>query len=383
MDLSLSETQTMLQTAANEFMEAELPKSRVLEIDESPSGFAPDLWEKMCRAGWAGMLIPEEYEGSGNSFTDLGVLYEVMGYYACPSPHLSSAVLCAHAILEAGDDSQKRDFLPSIASGQRISAFAFTEPEYSWGPGGVQLQAIRRGKKFVIDGTKLFVPDANIADQLVVVARTSRGQIPERGLSLFMVDKSVPGISVRVMTGWMGPKMCEVNFENVEVPASGVLGVVDEAWPATEKAMDKATAVLSAYMAGGTRRVYEMALDYSQTRIAFGVPIGTFQRVQDHVIQALTEADASTWTTYEALWQLDEELQEAALGVSTAKAVASVGFPKACEASHHVHAGIGTDLELGLTQYTKRARTLQHYLGDAIYHRKRMARLMGVQKTSG
>ena len=137
MDLSLSETQTMLQTAANEFMEAELPKSRVLEIDESPSGFAPDLWEKMCRAGWAGMLIPEEYEGSGNSFTDLGVLYEVMGYYACPSPHLSSAVLCAHAILEAGDDSQKRDFLPSIASGQRISAFAFTEPEYSWGPGGV------------------------------------------------------------------------------------------------------------------------------------------------------------------------------------------------------------------------------------------------------
>ena len=380
MDLSLSETQTMIQTAANEFMETELPKSRVLEIDESPSGFAPDLWEKMCEAGWAGMLIPEEYGGSDNSFMDVGVLYEVMGYHACASPHLSSAVLCAHTILEAGNESQKQDLLPGIVSGQRIFAFAFTEPEYGWGAGGVQMQATRLGENYVVDGTKLFIPDANVADQLLVVARTSQGQTLEQGVTLFAVDKSAPGVSVRVLTGWMGPKMCEVSFDNVEVPASGVLGAADEAWPAIENALDKATAVLSAYMAGGTRRVYEMALEYSQTRIAFGVPIGTFQRVQDHVIQALTEADASKWTSYEALWKLDEGLPEAALGISMAKAVSSVGFPKACEAAHHVYAGIGTDLELGLTQYTMRARTLQHYLGDAIYHRKRMARLMGTQK---
>ncbi len=119
-----------------------------------------------------------------------------------------------------------------------------------------------------------------------------------------------------------------------------------------------------------------MAQEYSQTRIAFGVPIGTFQRVQDRVIEALNEADAGKWTAYEALTYLDEGQPEASVSVSMAKAVASVGFPKACEESHHVHAGIGTDLEYGLTQYTKRARTLQHYLGDASYHRARMARLM-------
>ena len=312
MDLSFNETQTMLQTAATEFMEAELPKSRVLEIDESPSGFAPDLWGKMSGAGWAGMLIPEEYGGSDNSFMDVGVLHEVMGYHACPSPHLSSAVLCAHAILEAGTESQKLDLLPGIASGQRIFAFAFTEPEYGWGAGGVQMQATRRGENFIINGTKLFVPDAHMADQLLVVARTSLGQTSEQGVTLFTVDKSAPGISVRVLSGWIGPKMCEINFDNVEVPASGVLGAANEAWQAIEHSLDKATAVLSAYMAGGTRRVYEMALDYSQTRIAFGVPIGTFQRVQDHVIQALTEADAAKWTAYEALWQLDEGLPKAA-----------------------------------------------------------------------
>ena len=376
MDLSLTEVQTMLQNLAREFMEAEMPKSRVLEIDDSPSGFAVDLWEKMCDIGWSGMVVPEEYGGSGNSFTDLGVIYEVMGFYACSSPHLSSAVLCTQAILESGDDSQKQQILPSIASGQQIFAMALTEPEYGWGPDMIQLQATRRNGNFLLDGTKLFIPDANVADRLLVAARTSSGANPEQGISLFIVDREAPGVSVRVQTGWIGPKVCEVQFSNVEVPASNILGEVDGAWPAIDKAMERATAVLCAYMAGGTQKVFEMARDYSQTRIAFGVPIGTFQRVQDHVIDALNAADAARWSSYEALSQLDQGEPEASVSISMAKAVVSEGFPNACESTHHVHAGIGTDLEFGLTQYTKRARTLQHYLGDAIYHKSRMARLM-------
>ncbi len=376
MDLSLNEIQTLLQNSAREFMETEVPKARVLEIDDSPSGFSEELWQSMCEIGWPGIVIPEEYGGSGNSFTDLGILYEIMGYYACPSPHLSSAVLCAHAILEAGDEAQKRAMLPDIASGQQVFAFAYTEPDYGWGPGSVQLQAGRHGEGFVLNGTKLFVPDANVADRLLVAGRTTNGANPEQGLTLFAVDKNSAGISVRVQTGWIGPKVCEVIFDNVEVPATGLLGTVDGAWPAIDKAMDKATVALCAYMAGGSQKVHEMTLEYSQNRIAFGVPIGTFQRVQDHVIESLNEADAAKWATYEALWQLDEGLAEAPVSISMAKAVASVGFPKACDASHHVHAGVGTDLEYGLTQYTKRARTLQHYLGDANYHRVRMARLL-------
>lgn len=376
MDLTLTETQTMLQNTAQEFMEAEMPKSRVLEIDDSESGFAADIWEKMCEQEWPGMVIPEEFGGVGLSFTDLGVIYEVMGYHACPSPHHSSAVLSAHAILEAGDSAQKQSLLPSIASGQQIFTFAYTEPDYGWGPGVIQLQANRRDGNFVLSGTKLFIPDANVADQIIVAARTNNGGSAEQGISLFVVDKNSPGVSVRVQTGWIGPKVCEVNFENVEVAASNVLGTVDEAWPAIEKARDKATALIAIYMAGGTQRVYEMARDYSQTRIAFGVPIGTFQRVQDHVIDALNDADSSKWSAFEALWQIDEGMPEAPVTISMAKSIVSVAFPQACDSSHHVHGGIGTDLEYGLTQFTKRARTLQHYLGDAPYHKARMARLM-------
>ncbi len=374
MDLALSEVQIMLQNSTREFMEAEMPKSRVLEIDDSETGFSGELWQKLSEQGWPGMIIPEQYGGSGNSLTDMGAVYEILGYYACPSPHLSSAVLSAQTILEAGSEDQKQALLPEIASGRQIFALAYTEPDYGWSPGTVQMQATKQDLDYYLNGTKLFVHDANIADQLVVVART--GGSGTDGLTLFVVDRSAPGVSVRTQTGWIGPKVCEVNFENVRVSPLAVLGQEGGAWPAVEKAMDRATALLSLYMAGGTQRVYELARDYSQTRIAFGVPIGTFQRVQDHVIEALTEADAGKWSSYEALWQLDEGRPEAQVAVSMAKSVVSTGFPQACDASHHVHGGIGSDLEYGLTQYTKRARTLQHYLGDAIYHRARMARLM-------
>ena len=379
MDLALTEMQTLIQNLAKEFMEGEMPKDKVLEIDDSPSGFSEEIWQKMCEVGWAGMTIPEEYGGSGNSFTDLGVLYEIMGFYACPSPHLSSSVICAQAILEAGSDDQKKALLPGIASGQQIFSFALTEPEYGWEPAQVQLQATPQGDGYALNGTKLFVPDANVADQLLVAGRTSQGGSPEDGISLFVVDTNSQGVAVRVQTGWIGPKVCEVNLDNVTVPQNAVVGAVGGAWPAIEKALDMGTAVLCAYMAGGTQKVHEMSLEYSQTRMAFGVPIGTFQRVQDHVIESLNQADAAKWATFEALSQVDEGSSEAPVSISMAKAITSVGFPLACDESHHVHAGIGTDLEYGLTQYTKRARTLQHYLGDAVHHKARMARLLQEQ----
>ena len=378
MDLTLNETQTMLQTSAREFMEDQVPKTRVLEIDDSESGFDPALWQQMAELGWPLLTIPEEYGGLGQNWVDLGVISEVMGYYACPSPLLSSAVLSAQAILAAGSEEQKQAMLPGIAEGQQIYALAYTEPDYSWSPGAIRTSAAPSDGGYVVNGTKLFIPDANVADRILVAARASEGGAPQKGLTLLAVDRTAPGVTTRVMDGWIGPKACEVNFQNVEVDAADVLGEPGAAWDAIEYAMDRATAVLCAFMAGGSQAVYDMTREYSQTRIAFGVPIGTFQRVQDHVIDALTDADSAKWTAFEALWQLDEGMADAPIGVSTAKSVASLGFPRACDAAHHVHAGIGADLEYGLTQYTKRARTLQHYLGDHVYHKARMARLMSL-----
>ena len=381
MDLSLNEQQLMLKTMGADFLKQQLPKERVRQIDESPTGFDPDLWRDMAELGWTSMVIPEEYGGMGMTFADLGVLYEVMGEAACSSPNLSSAVLSAQAILHAGDAEQKNDLLPAIASGEQIFAFAYTEPDYSWEADGVRLSAAKRDGSWTLNGTKLFVPDAHVADRLLVAARTSDNGAPEQGITLFLVEKDAPGVSVRLLSGWIGDKVCEITLENAA--ASAVIGAVDEGWAPIEHARDRGTAVLCAYMAGGARTATQMALEYSNTRIAFGVPIGTFQRVQDHVIEGTTNVDSIQWTAYEALWKIDEGRADAPLSVSMAKAVASVAFPAACEASHHVHAGIGTDLDFGLVHYTKRARTFQSYLGDATYHKKRAARLMNLGSGGG
>jgi len=378
MDLTYSQDQELLRAAALDFLRGEVPRERVLEIDDSPDGFSAELWRQLVALGWTGMGIPEQYGGAGNSLTELGVFYEAMGEYACPSPHLTTT-LSAFLLLEAGSEEQKSRFLPGIAQQGDILAFAETEPEYGWGPEHVQTRAVAQGGDYVITGTKVFVPDAHIAQQLLIAARTSEGSGTD-GISLLLVDPQAEGVEVRRQQGWISENMCEITLADVRVPASALVGQPGQAWAAMERARDRATALLAAYMAGGARHATNMAIDYSKTRVAFGQPIGTFQRVQDHVIAALNEADGIKWSAYEALWKLDEQREDAQLAVSMAKAVASVGYVRACDASHLVHAGIGSDVTFGLTQYTKRARTLQHYLGDAIYHQKRMAALLNLDR---
>ena len=290
------------------------------------------------------------------------------------SPHLSSAVLSALTILEAGSDGQKQGLLPSIARGHQILAFAFTESDGRWNAEGVQLQARRRNGSYVLNGSKVFVPDAHLADRFLIVARTSPGTGGD-GITVFLVEKNTRGLSVRTQSGWLGDKLNEVTLDNVEATDSSVIGDVDRAWPALERVLDRATGALCAYMVGGCRRVLEMSVEYSKSRVQFGVPVGNFQRVQDHLINALNIEQAARWTTYEALWKLDEGQPDASQAISMAKAVASDGYFQACEAAHHVHGGVGVDMDYGLAHYTQKARTLQHYLGDAVYHRKRMAQL--------
>ena len=126
MDLALTETQVMLQNSAKEFLTAEMPKHRVRELDDSETGFAPDLWRKVCDMGWAGMVIPEQYGGTGNTFTDLAVVFEQLGYCAFGGPLLDSGVFSAHLILEGGSEEQKKTLLPAIAEGQQIFTVAYT-----------------------------------------------------------------------------------------------------------------------------------------------------------------------------------------------------------------------------------------------------------------
>ena len=375
MDLSLTPTQTLIRNSAKDFLSHECPLIGFVRVlDDSETGFSPELWRMMGEMGWVGMALPAEYGGGGSSMTDVGVLFEELGYHCISSPLHSSVMLGGMAVVEAGSQEQKQELLPSIADGSRIMAFAYSEPDYGWGPNFVTMPATPQNGGWVLNGTKLFVPDVQVADQILVVART--GRWTDTDLTMFLVDKSARGVSSRPIIGWFGDKMNEVVFDNVYVPASAVVGQVDGAWVPLRRVFDKATAVMCAYMTGGMQRVFEMSNDFSQRRIHFGVPIGVFQRIQDYVIDCLNQTDASRWTAYEALWKLDSGLPDASESVSVAKAVASEGYPKSAQSAHHVHAGTGGDRDYGLYLYTKKGKTLHSYLGDPSYHKQRVAQAL-------
>lgn len=377
MDLSLTPAQTLLKNTARDFLSHECPLITFVRVmDDTETGFSSDLWRRMVELGWVGMGLPAQYGGGGSSATDLAVLFEELGYHCISSPLHSSVLLAGSAILEAGSEEQKRNILPNIANGSRILAFAYTEPDYSWSPGSVKLKATPVDGGWMLNGAKLFVPDAQIADQILLVART--GNWTETDLTMFLVDKGASGLSSRIVSGWTGDKMNDVRFNNVFVPSSAVIGQVDGAWTPLRRVFDRATGVLCAYMAGGMQRVFEMSNTYSQSRIHYGVPIGTFQRIQDYVVDILNNTDASRWTAYEALWKLDQGRPDASEAVSIAKTVASEGFPKSAQDAHHVHAGMGGDRDYGLYLYTKKAKTLHSYLGDPAYHKHRVAQALEI-----
>jgi alkylation response protein AidB-like acyl-CoA dehydrogenase len=281
-------------------------------------------------------------------------------------------VLAASIIESGGTDAQKRRRLPAIARGERTLVPSFTEATYGPDTAHVQMKAAARRGGYVLNGAQRFVPDAGAADELIVAARDGDAIV------LVLVDANATGVERTLMSGFSGWPLFEVTFSNVDAGADAVLGGPGNAWDALEPALDAATAVLCAYMAGATRRVYELSMAYAQQRVQFGQPIARFQRVQDHLIEMLNHADAARWTAYEAGWKLEHNKPGARSAVSVAKAVASEGFYQACEAAHHVHGGIGSDRAYGLYLYTERSRSLYHYLGDPVHHRRRLARLLGL-----
>ena len=381
MDLSLTENQEMLKSSAREFIQREYSKEVLLELDKQETGetgHAQELWNKVAGIGWLGIVIPQQYGGEGGSLTDAGVLFQELGRGPVPGPYLSSGVLGAMVVLEGGTETQKQQILPAIARGACIPALALTEPDYSWGPQGIQMAAPRKNSGFVLNGLKLFVHDALAASHFICAVRTGNGASPAGGVSLLMVDAKSPGVSVRDLPGFMA-SVSEVRFDSVEVPDSALLGEeTGKGWPVLDRVMESAIPVLCAYKVGGCEAVFEMSVAYSQTRVQFGVSIGRFQRVQDHIINLVNHLDAARWTTYEALWKLSTGRSDASEGVHLAKAVSSEAYYQACNYAHEVHAGVGSMTEYGLTLHTKMSRTMYHYLGDPRYHRRRLAEALGL-----
>jgi alkylation response protein AidB-like acyl-CoA dehydrogenase len=377
MDLGLTEAQEILKTTAATFVQQEYGKDTILELENTPTGITPELLRKVGELGWLGIVIPAEYGGAGQTLTDAAVLFEELGRGPVPGPFFSSSVLGALTIMHGGTEAQKQALLPSLASGEQVLTVAVTEPDYGWRPEAVQMQPTRSQGGYVLNGVKLFVYDAQAATHVLCAVRTSPpSNGSSSGISLLLVETRAPGVTVRTLPGWMA-QVDEVRFNNVRVGAEAVLGGSEgHGWESLEAAALQAIPILCAYKVGSCQAVFDMAVQYSRTRVQFGQPIGRFQRVQDHIIGMVNQLDAARWTTYEALWKLDTG-RPARASVHLAKAVTSEAYLKVCDGAHEVHAGVGVIREYGLTLHTQRSRTLYHLLGEPRYHRRRLADALG------
>lgn len=369
MDLRLNEDQEMIRNAAREFLQSECPMASVRALEEDPKGYSPELWRKMAELGFMGVAFSEDYGGIGKGFLELCLLIEEYGRSGLSGPFFATTVLCGLPIAEYGADAQKNEHLSAIADGKCIMTYAESEPGAAWGPAGVRLTAAARDDGYVLDGVKLFVPYADVADHLLVAACTGGS---EGGITLFLVDAKTSGIACERQETIGPDRQYEVTFSNVLVPKENVLGQVHAGERIMRAINEWGAAAKCAEMVGGAQRVLEMSVEYAKQRVQFGRPIGAFQAVQHHCANMAVSVDSSRFVAYEAIWRLSEGL-DASMEVSMAKAWVSDAYQQICTLGHQVHGAMGFTKEHDMQLYFRHAKASELAFGDGDYHRELLA----------
>jgi alkylation response protein AidB-like acyl-CoA dehydrogenase len=378
MDYDLSEEQQILRDSAHSFLVKECPGSLVREMAEDEKGYTSDLWRKMSELGWMGILFPEQYDGVGGSFLDLAVLLYEMGYVCLPGPYFSTVVLGGITLLEAGTEAQKEDILPKVASGDEILTLAWTEISGSYSAQGISVKAELHNGHYVLSGTKLFVPDAHVANKIICAARTQEPRDDyEKGVSLFIVDAESSGMGVRVLSTFATDKQCEIIFDQVKVPGENLLGEIDEGWSVLRNVLQKASVAKCAEMSGGAQRAIDLVVPYIKEREQFGRPVGSFQAVKHHCANILTYVDTSKFVTFQAAWRISEGLPFET-EASMCKAWVSDSYRQLVALAHQCIGGIGFMEEHDLQLFFKQAKTAELDFGDARFHRELVVQQMGL-----
>jgi alkylation response protein AidB-like acyl-CoA dehydrogenase len=354
MQFGLNESQEMLKSNARKFFAAECPMEEVRRLMETPTAYDAALWAKMAEQGYTGIIFPEEFGGVGLGTLDLILLMEEAGRALLPGPLFSTVALAGAAILAVASPAQKKKYLERIASGEARATLAFLEASASWDPAELTMAATAGGK---LTGEKLFVTDAGVADFLVVVAKNG----------VYVVDAKAPGVKVAAMHGMdMTRKIYAVTFADTPVEKIGETA-------ALAKALDIATSALAAELVGGMQRTLDITVEYAKVRKQFGKPIGSYQAVQHQCADMYLETESSRSAAYYAAWTLQEGAHDSAVAAAIAKMYASDAARTVGNRGIQVHGGMGFTWENDVHLYYRRAKASETMLGDAAFHRSRIA----------
>ena len=376
MNLDFNEAQDMLRTSARDFLSKEVPKTKVKELEESETGHDPDLWQKMADLGWQGLVFPEEYGGTECEFLDLVLLMEEMGRNVLPGP-FSVNTYASLPVLKYGTAEQKKEILTKVAEGKMIMTLALLEPDGSHRAAGIQMKATAEGDNFILDGTKLFVLNANVADCLLVSARTAQGSKPEEGITVFLVDAKSSGLKTELIPTTGMDKQYDITFSKVSVPKSSVLGEVGKGWEVVQYTQEVASILKCAEMLGGCEASVDMTNTYAKERVQYGRIIGDFQVIQHYIVNMWMQTELARNVIYEAGWTAGAGLPCTKIA-SVAKAWTSETFKFVTERGVQCHGGIGTTRDHDMGLYYRRAWAWDHMFGDASYHREIVAAQMGL-----
>ena len=369
MDLSLSEEQTLIRDSARDFLEKECPEEHVRAMEEDERGYSPDLWRQMAGLGWQGLMIPEEHGGSGFSYLDLCVLVEEFGRALVPGPFIPNAV-CAAWLTVAGTEAQRAKYLPGIADGSAIHTYAVTEESGRWDREGLALTARADGDGYALDGTKLFVPDANVADYMHVVAN-----LPDGELADFIVPRDQAGVEVTMLKTIASDRQAEVALTGVRVEAADVVRADADA---SRRMRNMAVNLENAYLVGLAQKDFEIAVNYAKERVQFGRPIGSFQAIQHKAADMVTDVDGMRFITYKAAWATSENEPSQHMDTSMAKAWCSEASRRVVAHGQQIHGGIGFTKDYVIQLYFRRQKRAELFWGDADFHREQVAELLEI-----
>lgn len=361
-DYSFSEKQEMMRAAARELFYRECPPGLVRKVEAGEVRFPISLWKKLADLGWLGLMIPEEYGGSGATLLDLLVILEEAGRVLLPVPLIPNTA-GALAVVLGGSRELKGKILPQLVCGEVIITVALTGPRVAAEADVVALWDTN-SCCCRVRGTKVFVPDAMAARYIVFTAQSCAGS---DGVSLLVVDLNATGVTCSPLKAISGAKLYQVTFDDVYVPAGNALGGVDGGVPLAEKITRFGAVAECAWMLGAARRIFEMAVEYVKVRKQYGRPIAAFQSVQHQCADMAVDLRAAEYLTHQAGWKLDK-YPESVMEVSVAKAWVNEACRRVAAKACYLHGAVGYSEEHDVQLYLRRIIGAVSSFGDTSSH---------------
>jgi alkylation response protein AidB-like acyl-CoA dehydrogenase len=355
LDLEFDQEQELLRQTVREVLQRHCGLDVVRAMEDDPVGYPPELWSQLGQLDLIGLLLPEEYGGSGMTLLEGVALYEELGRALAPVPHFVSAVMAGGVLAAAGSGEQKERWLRAVASGEAILTPAWQEPENGFTARGVELRATASGGGFSLSGLKRHVEFASSADRLVVLARTGDG---EEDVDLFLVDPSSPGVTLRQQFSIASDTQYEVAFSQVAVTEADRIGEAGSGWNTWQSVLEPALVLLAAQAVGGARYALEITTQYAKDRQQFNKPLGAFQALAHYLADAVTALDGAEQLVHEAAWAGATGRPLSSLA-PMAKLFACSTFRDITAMAQQIFGGIGFTLDFDIQLYFRRAKVQQ------------------------